>query len=107
MASIADLPAAGARPEALAAARPGWRRRLATAAVMAGLVVTALEGTVVTSAMPAVARELGGLELYPWVFLAYLIAATLAVPLCGKLADRVGRRPVFTAGMTLFLLGSA
>ena len=85
---------------------PGLRRKVATAAVMAGLVVTAFEGSCVTPAMPTIARELGGFTLYPWVFSAYLLASTLAVPLCGKIADRAGRRPVFVAGMALFLFGS-
>src|SRR4051794_22597180 len=79
-------------------ARPGLGRKVATAAVMAGLVVSAFEATVVTSAMPTIARDLGGTTLYSWVFSAYLVASTLAVPLFGKLADRLGRRPVFTAG---------
>ncbi|HVY45553.1 MAG TPA: MFS transporter, partial [Minicystis sp.] len=87
-------------------ATPGLRRRIATAAVMAGLVVTAFEASVVTPAMPTIARELGGDALYSWVFTAYLLAATLAVPLSGKLADRLGRRPVFATGMALFLAGS-
>ncbi|HEY4121918.1 MAG TPA: MFS transporter [Byssovorax sp.] len=85
---------------------PGLRRRVATAAVMAGLVVTAFEGSVVTPAMPTIAKDLGGYSLYAWVFTGYLLASTLAVPLSGKLADRVGRRPVFVTGMALFLAGS-
>jgi len=89
------------------AAHPGARRRLATVAMMTGLVVSAFEGTVVTSAMPTIARELGGDRLYPWVFIGFLVAAAVSVPLFGKLADRLGRRPVYTAGMALFLVGSA
>ncbi len=74
---------------------------------MTGLVVTAFEGTAVTGAMPTVVRELGGDALYPWVFAAFLVASTVAVPLAGRLADRLGRRPVFTFGMALFLVASA
>ena len=88
------------------AARPGLRRKIATVAVMTGLVVSAFETTVVTSAMPTIARELGGLSLYAWVFSAFLVASVVAVPVFGKLADRLGRRPVFGVGMALFLLGS-
>jgi hypothetical protein len=83
------------------------RRRVATAAVLLGLVVAAFEGTVVTSAMPTIVRDLGGMSAYAWVFSAFLIASTLAVLVCGKLADAFGRRPVFVGGMALFLLGSA
>jgi Major Facilitator Superfamily len=80
---------------------------VATAGVLLGLVVAAFEGTVVTSAMPTIVRELGGMSAYAWVFSAFLVASTLAVLICGKLADAFGRRPVFVGGMALFLVGSA
>jgi MFS family permease len=83
------------------------RRFVATAAVLCGLVVAAFEGTVVTSAMPTIARELGGMGAYSWVFSAFLLASTVGVLTCGKLADAYGRRPVFVGGMVLFLAGSA
>jgi MFS family permease len=83
------------------------RRIVATGAIMCGLVVAAFEGTVVTSAMPTIARELGGMGAYSWVFSAFLLASTVGVLACGKLADTYGRRPVFVAGMVLFLVGSA
>ncbi len=76
-------------------------------AVTMGTVVAALEGTVVTSAMPTIARELGGLASYGWVFSSFLLASTLTMLVCGNLADAFGRRPVFMAGMALFLVGSA
>jgi MFS family permease len=87
---------------------PGWlaRRRVALGAVLAGQVVAAFEGTVVTSAMPTIVRELGGLAAYGWVFSSFLVASTVAVLVCGKLADAYGRLPVFLGGMGLFLLGS-
>jgi MFS family permease len=81
-------------------------RQVATGAVLLGLVVAAFEGTIITSAMPTVARELGGLSLYGWVFSAFLVASMVGVLVCGKLADAYGRRPVFAAGMGLFLIGS-
>ena len=80
---------------------------MATAAVLAGLVVAAFEGTVVTPAMPTIVRDLGGMSAYAWVFSAFLIASMLAVLVCGKLADGLGRLPVFVGGMALFLAGSA
>ena len=82
------------------------RRRIATAAVLTGLVVAAFESTVVTPAMPTIVRELGGMAAYAWVFSAFLVASTAAVLVCGKLADGLGRLPVFVAGMALFLGGS-
>ncbi|MCY1043044.1 MFS transporter [Corallococcus sp. bb12-1] len=87
--------------------QPGGARRVATGAVLLALVVSAFEGTVVTSAMPTITRELGGDSLYSWVFSAFLFASTVGVLVSGKLADRLGRKPVFFVGMGLFLLGSA
>jgi MFS family permease len=86
---------------------PTTRRRVATAAIVLSLVVAAFEGTGVTGAMPSIAASLGGLTAYAWVFSAFLIASTLGVLTCGKLADAHGRRPVFAIGMGLFLVASA
>ncbi len=86
---------------------PTTRRRVATAAIVLSLVVAAFEGTGVTGAMPSIVASLGGLAAYSWVFSAFLIASTLGVLTCGKLADAHGRRPVFAAGMGLFLVASA
>lgn len=110
--SVMDLPAVAASHRSRDAraendAIAGARRRIATGAIVAALVVAALEGTVVTTAMPTIVRELGGLALYPWVFTAYLLASTVGVLVAGTLADALGRRPVFVVGMALFLGGSA
>lgn len=68
--------------------------------------VVALEGTVVTTAMPTIVGELQGVTLYPWVFSVYLLASTTTVPIYGKLADLYGRKPVFLVGLVVFLLGT-
>ncbi len=81
-------------------------RVVATSAVLLGLVVGAFEGTVVTTAMPSIARELHGIDLYGWVFSGYLVASMAGVLVAGKLADAFGRRPVFAYGMLLFLFAS-
>src|SRR6478735_117994 len=94
------------QPSATDAPMPRARRRLATVAVLLGLVVAAFEGTVVAGAMPSITRSLGGLSLYAWTFTAFLVTSTLGVLVCGKLADAHGRRPVFVGGMSVFLLGS-
>jgi MFS family permease len=83
------------------------RRAVATAAILCALVVAAFEGTVVTSAMPTIASELGGMSVYSWVFSAFLLASTAGVFTSGRLADAFGRRPIFLLGMGLFLVGSA
>jgi EmrB/QacA subfamily drug resistance transporter len=87
----------------------GFSRRRKTLVVLATLIGTflaALDATVVGTAMPTIIGELGGLPLYPWAFTSYLLAATVTGPVFGKLSDTYGRRPVYLAGIFLFLLGS-
>lgn len=68
--------------------------------------MSAMEATVIGTAMPTVVGDLGGLLLYGWVGSSYLLASTVSVPLYGKLADLYGRRPVLVFGIVLFLIGS-
>ena len=68
--------------------------------------MAALEATVVSTAMPTVVGDLGGIHRYSWVFTAYMVASTVTVPIFGKLADLYGRKPIFLGGSALFLVGS-
>jgi hypothetical protein len=101
-----ELVGGGAAREATSPQRPARSRRWVTVAVLLALIVAAFEGTVVTTAMPTIVRDLGQAELFPWVFASFLLTSTVGVLLCGRLADTVGRKPVFLGGMALFLLGS-
>ncbi|MBI4495278.1 MAG: MFS transporter [Chloroflexi bacterium] len=74
---------------------------------MLGMLLGALDQTIVGTAMPRVIAELGGLAHYAWVFTAYMLASTVMVPIYGKLSDIYGRRPFFLGGMLIFLVGSA
>ena len=76
------------------------------AGVMSALAVAALDSTVVSTAMPTIIGNLGGLSEYGWVFSAYLLASTVTVPLYARMADMYGRKPVFMAGIALFVGGS-
>jgi EmrB/QacA subfamily drug resistance transporter len=76
------------------------------AGVMSALAVAALDGTVVSTAMPTIIGNLGGLSEYGWVFAAYLLASTVTVPLYSRMADMYGRKPIFMAGVALFVGGS-
>jgi MFS family permease len=87
-------------------AAPGRARRMATAAVLLGLVMAAFETTVVTTAMPTLTAELGGRQLYAWVFTAFLLASTFGVLISGGLADGIGRRATFLGGLSVFLVGT-
>lgn len=75
--------------------------------VLLGMFLAALEATVVGTAMPTVIASLGGLDRYSWVFSAYLLAATVTVPVWGRLSDIYGRRPLYLIGVAFFLVGSA
>jgi EmrB/QacA subfamily drug resistance transporter len=82
-------------------------RSLILIALLLGTFLTAMEATVVSTAMPTIIGDLHGLNLYAWVFSIYLLTSTATVPLYGRLADMVGRKPVFMGGIAIFLLGSA
>jgi EmrB/QacA subfamily drug resistance transporter len=75
--------------------------------VLLGMFLAALEATVVGTAMPTVIASLGGLDRYSWVFSAYLLGATVTVPVWGRLSDLYGRRPLYLIGVAFFLVGSA
>ena len=83
------------------------RRMMVTLGVLGGVFLAAIEVTVVATAMPTVVDQLGGLSHYSWVFSAYLLTSTVAIPIWGKLSDLYGRRRFFLASVGLFLLGSA
>ena len=87
--------------------RPDWRAWVAIGGVTLGLFMGALENTVAGTAMPTIVASLGGIEHYSWVFAAYMLAATVMIPLWGKMADLVGRRPALFGGLAFFMLGSA
>ena len=76
------------------------------AGIMLSLFMSAIEATVVATAMPTIVAQLGGLAAYSWVFSAYMLTSTTTVPLYGKLSDLYGRRRLFFIAMVLFLLGS-
>jgi EmrB/QacA subfamily drug resistance transporter len=83
------------------------RQRLLLAAVMSGLLLAMLDQTIVGTALPAIVERLGGGDsLYVWVVTAYLVPATVSLPVYARLSDRFGRRALLLAGMAIFLLGS-
>jgi EmrB/QacA subfamily drug resistance transporter len=91
-------------------ARPELDRRqtiLLMASLMLGVALTALDTTIVGTAMPTIVGQLGGVELYSWVVASYLLTSTTTVPLYGRLADLYGRKPIFLFGIAVFLVGSA
>ncbi len=81
-------------------------RRTAMIAVLIVLFLSALDQTIVATAMPRIVAELRGLDRIAWVGTAYLLCATVVVPIYGKLGDIYGRRPVLVFGVIVFLAGS-
>jgi len=73
---------------------------------MLGLFLSALDQTIVATALPRIVRDLNGLSLYAWATTAYLLTSTATVPIYGKLSDQYGRRPILVFGIVVFLLGS-
>jgi EmrB/QacA subfamily drug resistance transporter len=74
---------------------------------MLALFMSAIEVTIVATALPQIVGKLGGFALYTWVFSGFLLTQTATVLVFGKLADLYGRRPVLIGGMAVFLVGSA
>src|SRR5690606_16997560 len=81
-------------------------RPLVLISVMLAMFVGAVEATIVSTAMPAIAAELGGFSRYSWIFSSYLLMSTVTVLIYGKLADLFGRKPILFIGISIFLIGS-
>ncbi len=75
-------------------------------ALMLGILLAALDQTIVATALPTIVGDLGGLEHLSWVVTAYLLTSTASAPLYGKISDLYGRRIVFQFSIVVFLAGS-
>lgn len=82
-------------------------KRLILSALVVVLLLSALDQTIVSTAMPRIIEQLHGLSMYAWVTTAYMLTSTVAVPIYGKLSDLYGRKPILITGVLLFLTGSA
>ena len=80
---------------------------IVTLAIFMTTFMTAIEGTIVSTAMPTIVSDLDGLEIMNWVVSIFLLMTAVSTPLYGKLADSIGRKPVFLFGITLFVIGSS
>ena len=90
-----------------AAYRFGKRRTfVVVSGLLLGLLLAALNQTIVSTALPRIVADLGGFEHYSWVFSAYMLGATVTVPLYGKLSDIYGRRPFFALAIVFFMAGA-
>ena len=82
------------------------QRNLILLGVLVGMLVAAINQTSVTTVLPTIAADLHGLDLYTWVFTASMLASAVSVPVFGKLSDIYGRRSLYIAGVTIFLVGA-
>ncbi len=88
----------------------GQERRtvlVAIGALLLGMLIAALDQTIVSTALPTIVSDLGGMEHLSWVVTAYMLASTAATPLWGKLGDQYGRKKLFQVAIVIFLVGSA
>ena len=95
-----------ADPESSSAGISPQRRNLIFVAVLLGMLLAALDQTIVATALPTVVADLGGAGHQSWVVTSYLLASTIATAIVGKLGDLFGRKAVFQAAVVFFLLGS-
>jgi EmrB/QacA subfamily drug resistance transporter len=110
MTAASDLPAANGAKSAWDIARidlPHRERLEILAVVLLGMFLSALDNTIVGTALPTIVTELNGNDVYIWPFTAYLLTATISGPIWGKTSDIFGRRPIFLLGVSIFLIGSA
>src|SRR5579871_4943171 len=110
MIAVRDGAEAGRRSGPTSSGTPLRGRKLAAviSGLLLGMLLAALDQTIVGTAMPTIFRELGGsLQDYSWVVTAYLLTSTITVPIYGKLSDIWGRKWFFMGGIVIFLVGSA
>lgn len=81
--------------------------KIVTIAIFLTTFMTAIEGTIVSTAMPTIVSDLNGLEIMNWVVSIFLLMTAVSTPIYGKLADSLGRKPVFLFGIAVFVIGSA
>jgi EmrB/QacA subfamily drug resistance transporter len=87
--------------------RSGGQLRLVIGALLLVMLLASLDQTIVSTALPTIVGDLGGLEHISWVVTAYLLAITVVTPLYGKLGDLYGRKVVLQGALVIFLIGSA
>lgn len=81
-------------------------KKLSLVGVLLAIFLSALDQTIVSTALPEIVGDLHGLAHISWVFTAYMLASTITIPIYGKLSDIIGRRTMYLVGIVIFMLGS-
>src|SRR5690606_9514283 len=82
-------------------------RKFVVAGLLLGILMSAMDNTIVATAMGTIVADLGGLDKFIWVTSAYMVAVMAGMPIFGKLSDMFGRKRFFVFGLVIFLVGSA
>jgi EmrB/QacA subfamily drug resistance transporter len=107
IATDADTRSLTASPseERTANSGPAPGRRLVFVSALSTIFMVAMEGTIVATAMPTIVGALGGIDLFSWIFGAYLLTQAVLIPIYGRLSDLYGRKPILLFGIVVFLVG--
>jgi EmrB/QacA subfamily drug resistance transporter len=105
---VTEISAPTSAPEPPAASGPTDRRRilLVFAGLLVGMLLSSLDQTIFSTALPTIVGELHGVDHMLWVTTGYLVAATIMMPIYGKLGDLIGRKGLFIGALSVFLIGS-
>ena len=90
-----------------AAPAPAQRIGPIFASLMLVMLLASLDSTIVSTALPTIVGDLGGISKLPWIVTAYLLTSTITTPVAGKLGDTYGRKIVLQGALIVFLVGSA
>ena len=99
----ATATAEGSAPPLLLTPRRIW---IIFSALIAGMLLSSLDQTIVSTAMPTIVGKLGGVENQAWITTAYLLATTIVMPIYGKFGDVLGRRNLFLVAIGFFTVAS-
>src|SRR5690625_5267824 len=81
------------------------KRPFVLASLIIAMFMSAIEGTIVATAMPSIVGDLGGFSSYSWVFSSFLLMTAMTTMIFGKLSDLFGRKPIYMIGVFIFLIG--
>src|SRR5262249_54363275 len=105
--ALSEVKTAPGAPQTDSVSYPRRQVLLTMAGLLLALLFSSLDGTIVNTAMPRIIGEFHGFDRYTWVATGYMLAATVMIPIYGKLSDLIGRKVIFLICLVIFLMGSA